>query len=718
MGRWTRWSRAGRVSVLILGACLGAAFGVGLAEADFSQPIRDAALIRAIREGNVEGVREALASGANPNARIDHRFPVMDLAVENNQPEIVSILMEAGVDMTRQSDATGFLHSVRRLSEPKDQKKMYRLLLQGGARLSFLEPDLLLKWVEVGDYELLEVVIDSFRDLWGREQGCPLVLAIRREEPSLLRELLEAGLDANGLCEAETPLLFAVNQKHLPSLLALVDAGADLDQPGARGATALIAAARQRWIEGARLLVQSGADVNQIGGYRPTKERPNPHRSDTPLLTAVTNQDLEMVRVLIEGGADPTLIDPTGRSPIAVALGGVGSHWSGSQELLSSLLEAGGTLADALRAENVGCDLSTIRFLLTKGLNPDQPTDNPALVRFAYCGLKIVEPLLAAGGDVNISTPSGKTPLMVAVAGRRLELTNRLIELGAEVNREDFEGKTALFYASGPRNPQTWPGTVPGILLVKALHAAGADLFHVDHLGRNALTMAAMQDHWHQASFLLRHGVEELRDRKGDTPYELYVKVASPREFTLALPESELEIRVPGRWTFDNRMKEPLLATGRTNQDLDSATFEIRRLGIPQTLEEISPRTLSSLPSLEPLWREVRGHRVPLARAGALEPDEPGDVELTMVVPVPKDALLVRAKGSPALESRMLWTLHMVAASVLPKAPQDAPAEGPWIELTPRRLADLGLGIAMVFVLLVLWWVVRRGPASTRKVTR
>ena len=67
----------------------------------------------------------------------------------------------------------------------------------------------------------------------------------------------------------------------------------------------------------------------------------------------------------------------------------------------------------------------------------------------------VVEALLAAGADVDTAARNeiGNTPLMAALAGRRLDIARILLERGAEPRRKDQSGLDAMTVAKGADDP-------------------------------------------------------------------------------------------------------------------------------------------------------------------------------------------------------------------------------------------------------------------------
>jgi ankyrin repeat protein len=81
-----------------------------------------------------------------------------------------------------------------------------------------------------------------------------------------------------------------------------------VNQPDSFGATPLDIAVGKGNRQMVELLLSKGANVNHRGVMR-----------GTPLMTAVQARQLEIAKILIEHGADPSLAGPDGRSSIQIA---------------------------------------------------------------------------------------------------------------------------------------------------------------------------------------------------------------------------------------------------------------------------------------------------------------------------------------------------------------------------------------------------------------
>ncbi|MFP4374136.1 MAG: ankyrin repeat domain-containing protein [Spirochaetaceae bacterium] len=127
-------------------------------------------------------------------------------------------------------------------------------------------------------------------------------------------------------------------------------------------------------------------------------------RTRTPLHWAARQGHVEVVRTLIDNGADVNASDVFGRTPLHLAV----SH----PEVVELLLDAG-----------AGVDAR------------DQLSNTP--LHRAVPSLETVDALIRAGADVNARNTGGNTPLDIAMrygnSRRAVEVVQRLVEAGAGV---------------------------------------------------------------------------------------------------------------------------------------------------------------------------------------------------------------------------------------------------------------------------------------------
>jgi hypothetical protein len=131
--------------------------------------------------------------------------------------------------------------------------------------------------------------------------------AVKTDNAATVKALLASGFDPNALSEGgQTPLYLAIRDespKVVEALLASPAVKIELANPA--GETALMMAAMRGRLDWTRQLVAMGASVRRDGW--------------TPLHYAASGPNVEVVRFLLEQGADIDAIAPNGASPLMMA---------------------------------------------------------------------------------------------------------------------------------------------------------------------------------------------------------------------------------------------------------------------------------------------------------------------------------------------------------------------------------------------------------------
>ena len=150
--------------------------------------------------------------------------------------------------------------------------------------------------------------------------GCaqrPLTLlaqAAVRNDVAALRQLLANGHKADDRGDSWTALIWAARSGSIDAINLLLDAGADVNLPGSSGdnwdATPLQHAILERQPAAVQLLLDRGAELNRGAGPG----------SLAPLLLAAGDTDPTILKLLLAHGADPTIEDENGATPLARAV--------------------------------------------------------------------------------------------------------------------------------------------------------------------------------------------------------------------------------------------------------------------------------------------------------------------------------------------------------------------------------------------------------------
>jgi ankyrin repeat protein len=210
--------------------------------------------------------------------------------------------------------------------------------------------------------EIVQALIEAGADLNLVSDNRTTALHENYNRPNIIRMLLEAGADPN-LPLADSPLVLALHQRQFETAELLLQYGADPNLTDHRGNTALyMALTRIRptptSIDIFRSLIQSGADVNDTS------------QGETHLFSAVDNE--ELIRLLLEAGADPYAIDRYGNTEMDNALT---RGYLNKIRLLSEVIGIDTPGRDGYTPlmrtiKRRPFDIELIKFLLDLGANP------------------------------------------------------------------------------------------------------------------------------------------------------------------------------------------------------------------------------------------------------------------------------------------------------------------------------------------------------------
>ena len=389
LGATALWLAAGDGSADMIRLLLeaGAAPNVALLEGE--TPIMSAA-----RSGNVEGVRHLLAAGADVNAREHLREQTALMwAVAQGHPDVVRVLVDGGADVGARS------------------KVRPRLMHADAVNASQYDPGV----------------------IHNRGGFTPLLFAARHGAVESTRLLLAAGADIDDTAPTgASTLVIAAHSGHADLVQFLVEQGADPNAIGA-GYTALHAAVLRGDPGMVGALLAHGADPNaRLLKGTPVRRASEDwafdtaHVSATPFWLAARFREPELMRILADGGADPTMTTTELWSSVAERAGDVGPpHIVGGFE--TPLMAATRGRSDRLRF-----------FLATNRLQPHVEE------RLA---LETVRAAIELGNDIDAADENGSTALHDAASRNLTTIVRFLVERGATMDVEDGRGRTPLALA-------------------------------------------------------------------------------------------------------------------------------------------------------------------------------------------------------------------------------------------------------------------------------
>lgn len=401
---------------------------------------------------DVETADLLLKSGADANAANDFRMTPLSQACTNGSAEFVRLLLKSGANpnLAIATGETPLMTCAR-----TGNADAVRLLIEYGAAVNAKEPaqnQTAIMWAAAERHpNVVSALIAAHADLkaHSKEGFTPIHFSARVGDLESIKLLLAAGVDVNiqtqtnqpqtadndepaitiGLTRAAraggapgyTPLLVATLRAQVDVALYLLEHGADpnIDAPGFTplhwASTTWEGYAanpvygfedpmsgipdRQAKLRLVRALLAHGAKVNA----RMTRRQPSfatgytDAVGATPLLLAASVDDVEMMRILLDAGADPKIKTATNATAIMAATG-----------LNHGIGESLVTEAQAIDA---------VKLLLDRGVDPKGETSvgENALFGPAYRGWNtLLAQLIDLGVNVNSVSKAGTTPYRAA----------------------------------------------------------------------------------------------------------------------------------------------------------------------------------------------------------------------------------------------------------------------------------------------------------------
>jgi len=321
--------------------------------------------------------------------------------------------------------------------------------------------------------------------------------------------------------------LNAVRDGNLSEARGYLAAGMPLDGEIFKGrSTPLEIAVKANNLPMVAMLVEAGADVNWVS-----------REGDTPLLMAAkrnrSSQQTEIAALLLKADADPNFVDAGKTAPLHYAVS------SGNVPLTAVLLKSGAT---------------------PHLLHPVEK-EEPLIVAIAKNKTPIVEALLAGGADPNAKNRRGIPALSMTIGLGSLKIMGMLLKAGADPHARDSDGDTPLAKAVQMSSPSH------ALLLLEH----GADP-NAGAAGRRPLDLAVAADAWDMAEYLVAKGAEV------QAPQDLLTFAIRKSAAALAALLLDGRADVNGK---DSGGDPPLVAAAREG-NLDMTAFLLDRGADPQ----------------------------------------------------------------------------------------------------------------------------------------
>ena len=224
---------------------------------------------------------------------------------------------------------------------------------------------------------------------------------------------------------AQTPLHIASYFDSHQSLVALIDAGSNVESTTTGGATPLHYAARMDAYNAAEALIARGVNINTTAGAS----------GQTALHYAAWYGSSNVARLLAESGAAVDVADRKGLTPLHYAAQtdelGVAAALVVNGATVNFRASRGGKTALHYAAWSGSHKVADLLAARGADLNILDDSGFAALHYAAYHGnLETARRLVRAGADVNVTNPSGLGPLQLAIEGNQDSIVRLLMDTG------------------------------------------------------------------------------------------------------------------------------------------------------------------------------------------------------------------------------------------------------------------------------------------------
>jgi ankyrin repeat protein len=414
------------------------------ADVNIAQVDGSTALHWAVERDDLEMADLLIRAGARVSAKTREGVMPLQLAAVNGSARMIDRLLKAGADPNAPLSVAG--DTALMMAARTGRTDAIRVLAEAGANANAQETwggTTALMWaVSEGHADAAKLLIAAGADANARSHYVAAANGRGFEGRTPVANRTDPKVEefASGWL---TPLTLAAREGDVEMARILVNAGADVNAVAGDGKTALALAVFNGNYEAASFLVDSKADVNKADAQR-----------FTPLFWAVDRRNMEtapnfpwmvtvdplpLIRQLLDAGANPNaLVNNTPRarmregSPrIVFATALMRAAFAGDLELVKLLLDRGAdpkiTSRDSETMLSAAAGLAFIHGY-HRGKSPEER-------------LQVVKLFVQLGNDVNWADDYGITPLMAAGNYGNVPIIQYLIDAGADLSAHDLGKK-------------------------------------------------------------------------------------------------------------------------------------------------------------------------------------------------------------------------------------------------------------------------------------
>ena len=480
----------------------------------------------AFKRGSLELAERMLWNESYWYSKMEQLYPdAAYYSAKNNWPTVLSKLFEKRVDINILTDGKSPLY----IACEEGHENVVKLLLNNGADPNVPNEAGVLKalssplqiTVQHGNVVIFDMLLENGAKM--NPPGEPLLHIACTDAAELKPGRRDAG-DTRSM-------------EYMLSIIGtLLQQGVNVNAISDKGDTALYRACKSQQLKIVQILLEAGADVNLTS------------KRHYPVIAACEAGKVELISLLVKAGADVKCSNSNNETCLYAIAGSQRPADSVSiVNFIKSLLEArldvnaycsqGETAL--FRASKAGHE-HVVRLLLEAGAETNG--FNSRLPLYAACEqghTQIVDQLLHHGADPNASSgpripaqvqaSSRSLPICCAVQKGYTDIINLLLEHGADVNKQDQSGKSALIIflelmSQRYQTPQHLkPVEEKDLNILRSMLLLGADVNTLsESSGRNALHIASSSGMCDVMMELIQHGANcKCLTSSGESALEL-----------------------------------------------------------------------------------------------------------------------------------------------------------------------------------------------------
>ena len=453
-------------------------------------------LYQAIKHNNIKAVKFFIENNAHVEiATFDGTTPLV-LAIEENKPKIVELLIKEGKAniygvYAKETEKYPIYCAVK-----NKNLNMIKILLNNNFDLK-RESYILSYAMENSDENIIKYLVENGADMYSYEITA-LYQAVLNLNPKLVEYFLDKGasIEKAGGTDVYGNIMMAA-------------AGSKFNNSNDKSPVdlTLLEKSAENSAKITEMLIGK-ADKNIINDSLEGK---------TPLIIAVGNSYIDTAKILIENGANINAVDIEGWSALSYAVN------NGDIEIAKLLLENKAKIKDelliAIKSPIVESRINMMKLLIDNKANinyTDENGFNPLNIAIESGDMELTKFLITNGANVNSLMQDGVSLIGYAIAQNNMDLLQILIENGANVN-----------YTNGDSWADTPLKTASRLGLdnvVRILLTRNVDINAVDINGNTALHTAALNSQLSVVKLLLEKNPNlDIQNKVGNTALHLAV---------------------------------------------------------------------------------------------------------------------------------------------------------------------------------------------------